>query len=76
MHDEDITAIPYTVGGSDHLTEDDVRAYLVACGYAAEVDAMIADAAKFPDSYRVHRGPAPVRRARPAGRGRVVLAGG
>jgi hypothetical protein len=52
MHDEDITAIPYTVGGSDHLTEDDVRAYLVACGYAAEVEAMIADAVKFPDSYR------------------------
>jgi hypothetical protein len=52
MNDDDITAVEYTVGGSNALSEDDVRAYLTACGYAAEVEAMIADALKFPGSYR------------------------
>ena len=52
MNDDDITAVEHTVDGSTQLAEGDVRAYLTAEGYAAEVEAMIADALRFPASYR------------------------
>ena len=51
MYDDDITALEHTVDGSNQLTEEQVRAYLAAEGYAAEVDAMIADGLRFPDRY-------------------------
>ena len=51
MHDDDITAIEHTVDGSGRLTEEQVRAYLAAGGYAAEVEAVIGDAARFPLTY-------------------------
>jgi hypothetical protein len=52
VHDDDITAVVHTVDGSDELTEVDVRAYLTACGYAAEAETMITDALRFPHDYR------------------------
>jgi hypothetical protein len=42
VHDDDITAVEHTVNGSNRLTEDEVRDYLTAGGYAAEADALIA----------------------------------
>jgi hypothetical protein len=36
--DDDIRALEHTVDGSDQLSEDQVRAYLTACGYAGEVE--------------------------------------
>jgi hypothetical protein len=50
--DSDIPARDHTVNGSKCLTEDDVRAYLTAEGYAAEAEAMITGALKFPEIYR------------------------
>ena len=48
MHDDDITAIEHTVDGRSQLTEGEVRAYLSAGGYAGEVEAVTADARRFP----------------------------
>lgn len=73
--DSDIPARDHTVNGSKCLTEDDVRAYLTAEGYAAEAEAMITGALKFPEIYRYTGGPARLPRARPAARRRMVLAG-
>jgi hypothetical protein len=50
--DSDIPARDHTVNGSECLTEDDVRAYLSAEGYAAEAEAMITGALKFPEIYQ------------------------
>jgi hypothetical protein len=44
--DEDITAVEHTVDGSSRLTEQQVRDYLVAGGYAGEADALISHAAR------------------------------
>jgi hypothetical protein len=56
VHDDDITVTAHTVNGSDHLTEEQARAYLDGQGYAAETEAMIADALRFPETYRYTAG--------------------
>jgi len=47
VHDDDITAVEHTVDGSNELTAAQVRAYLVAAGYEAEADRMIADGVRW-----------------------------
>lgn len=45
--DADIQPIEHTVDGSNILTEQMVREYLIAGGYANEADALIAQAIQF-----------------------------
>ena len=51
INDTGTTIIPYTVNGSEWVTEEQARAYLVASGYAGEADGLIADA-KLTANYR------------------------
>lgn len=52
MTEDDIRARPHTVGGSDRLTGEQVRAYLEAGGYAAEADGLMLAAQRFPRTYK------------------------
>lgn len=47
--DTDIPTIPYVVDGSEWVTEEQARAYLVTSGYEAEADGLIEDAKRFAD---------------------------
>jgi hypothetical protein len=49
--EQDIKPIPHMVDGRVALTLDEARAYLIASGYAAEAEGMIADALRW-DNYR------------------------
>jgi hypothetical protein len=46
--DEDITPVPHAIGGREELTGGEVLAYLGSQGYAAESEALMAAARKFP----------------------------
>ena len=46
MHDEDTTSVEHTVDGRNLLTEQEVREYLTAGGYASEADDLIAHSLK------------------------------
>lgn len=48
----DIAPVPFTVDGSEHLTEEQARGYLRESGYGGEVDHMTGQAERYPEIYR------------------------